>query len=91
VTVTVVDGYCARPESLIAMPRRAKSATALRFRTCGRWYLYDAIFDRLAQDLKHKNGAKDLLAASVAAGSDTRDVPPGKAWLTMTHRQVISL
>src|SRR5262249_15822244 len=53
VTVTVVDGYCARPESLIAITRRAKSATALRFRTCGRLYVYDTLLQGLAQNLQH--------------------------------------
>jgi hypothetical protein len=53
----------------------------------------DLDFERLAQDLKHKDGAKDLLqlAASVVAGPDIRDACPGKAWLNMTHRQVIPL
>jgi hypothetical protein len=49
VAVTAVDGYGARPESLIASTRRAKPATALRFRTCGRLSLYDTLLERLAQ------------------------------------------
>jgi hypothetical protein len=52
VTITVVNGYCARLESLIAITRRAKSATASRFRTCGRLYLYDTLLEGLAQDLR---------------------------------------
>jgi hypothetical protein len=40
VTVTVMaGGYRAVPESLTAITCRAQSATALRFRTCGRLYL----------------------------------------------------
>jgi hypothetical protein len=53
VTVTVVaGGYRAVPESLTAITWRAKSAIALRFRTCGRLYSCDAILKRLAQGLE---------------------------------------
>ena len=53
VTVTVVaGGYRERPESLTAMTWRAKSARALRFRTCGRLYSCETILQRLAQDLE---------------------------------------
>jgi hypothetical protein len=53
VTVTVMaGGYRAVPESLTAITWRAKSATALRFRTCGRLYPYETLLQRLAQDLQ---------------------------------------
>jgi hypothetical protein len=52
VPVTAVAGYRAVPESLTAITRRAKSATALRSRTCGRLYVYDPLLERLAQDLE---------------------------------------
>jgi hypothetical protein len=53
VTVTVVaGGYRAVPESLTAMTCRAKSATALRFRMCGRLSSYETLLERLAQDLE---------------------------------------
>jgi hypothetical protein len=51
-TVTVADGYWARPASHIAMTRRAKSATALRFRTCGRLYVENTRLERLTQHFK---------------------------------------
>jgi hypothetical protein len=48
-TVTVVvGGYRAVPASFTPLTRRAKSATALRFRTCGRLYSENTILARLA-------------------------------------------
>ena len=41
------------PEPLAVIIRMAKSATALRFRTCGRLYLCDTFLERRAQDLEH--------------------------------------
>jgi hypothetical protein len=53
-TVTVVmGGYYPLPRSLTAINRPANSARVLRSRTCGRWYLYDALLERLPQDLEH--------------------------------------
>jgi hypothetical protein len=53
VTVTLVaGGYCAMPDSLTAITRRAKSATALKFSTCGRLYVCDTLLEGLAQHLQ---------------------------------------
>jgi hypothetical protein len=53
VPVPVVAGvYRAMLESLKAMTRRAKSAIAWRFMTCGRLYLYDTLLEGLPQDLQ---------------------------------------
>jgi hypothetical protein len=42
-TVTAVGGYRARLEPLTLITSRANSTKVLRFRTCGRLYLYDTI------------------------------------------------
>src|ERR671923_1790588 len=53
-TVTVgMGGYYPLPRSLTAINRPANSARVLRSRTCGRLYVYDAVLQRLAQDLEH--------------------------------------
>jgi hypothetical protein len=46
VTVTVVaGGYRAVPESVTAMTWKAKSITALRFKTCGRLYSENTLLE----------------------------------------------
>ena len=53
-TTPQVQGVVGRdravPESLTAMTWRAKSAIALRFRTCGRRYFCEALLQGLAED-----------------------------------------
>src|SRR5262245_52000177 len=52
-TVTaVMGGYYPLPRSLTAIHRPAHSTRVLRSRTCGRLYAYDALLERLAQDLQ---------------------------------------
>jgi hypothetical protein len=52
-TITVVaGGYRAVPKFLTAMTWRAKSATALIFRTPAKLYIYETLLERLPHDLE---------------------------------------
>jgi hypothetical protein len=51
--VTVLGGYCARPESLTLITCIPKSAKVLRSRTLWRLSGEDILLDRLAQDFEH--------------------------------------
>jgi hypothetical protein len=52
VTVAAAGGYRARPESLMVITRRAKSAKRRTSRTPARLSVYDTLLQRLAQDLE---------------------------------------
>jgi hypothetical protein len=52
VTVTVADGYRARPDSLTAIARIAKSAKLLRSSTRWRLSVEDTLFEWLAEHLE---------------------------------------
>jgi hypothetical protein len=53
-TATVVGGgYRVQPEPLEVISRAAKAAKALRSRTCGRLYLYDALLERLVEEFQN--------------------------------------
>jgi hypothetical protein len=52
VTATLVGGYRALPESLTAITLMANPMNVLRSRTPSRLYVYDAVLQRLAQDLQ---------------------------------------
>jgi hypothetical protein len=51
-TVTVVGGYRALPDPLTAIALMANLMNVLRSRTPVRLYVYDAVLERLAQDLE---------------------------------------
>jgi hypothetical protein len=52
VTVTVVGGYRALPESLTAITLMANPMNGLRSRTHARLYVYDAVLKWLAHDFQ---------------------------------------
>ena len=58
-TATVVMGnYHPLPEPLAVISRMAKSATALRVMTLARWYVDDAVLERLAQPVEDGPSAR---------------------------------
>jgi hypothetical protein len=102
VPVTVVGGYRAVPASLPAMTRRAKAATALRLRTCGRLYSADTIFEGLTQDLQDMAAEPRQLIQKEhtimrqrhfagprhLAAADQADVRYGVVWCGARHGRV---
>jgi hypothetical protein len=93
-STVVMSGYHARPESLTASARMAMPSKTWRSTTCGRLYLYDALFDGLAQHVKDMPCALGALIGSRSQHPDLDGLRGSRAsasWGRVPSRSPCSL